>query len=316
MNLAALFSRLLQAVLLVFLISPLYAQKTIQERLGYPRDTKLLIIHADDLGLSHAEDSASILAMERGSVSSGSIMVPCPWFAEMLSYAEAHPRADLGLHLTLTSEWRDYKWAPVAGSSQVPSLVNRLGYFYSSTDSLYQYAKPQEVEIEIRAQIEKALKAGLHPTHLDAHMACLFASPDMLKILVKMGRAYHLPVLLNGPAFKQLFNLDISDYTDQREVPVDQLFMAYPADFAGGMENYYRRVFQSLRPGLSCILLHAAFNGPEMQAITVAHPDYGAAWRQADFDFFHSSQCQDLLRNEGIRVITWKEVRDKLFQTP
>ncbi|HKC37295.1 MAG TPA: ChbG/HpnK family deacetylase, partial [Chitinophagaceae bacterium] len=111
--------------------------KTIQERLGYPKDAKLVIIHADDLGVSHSENAASTTALEKGSVSSASIMVPCPWFPEIAAYALLHPAADLGLHITLTSEWKYYKWGPVTAKEKVPGLINKNGFLYSSVDSVY-----------------------------------------------------------------------------------------------------------------------------------------------------------------------------------
>src|SRR6266478_4685351 len=106
------------------------ATKTLAERLGYPRDAKLLIVHADDLGVAHSVNSASIKAFETGQVSSGSILVPCSWLPEIAAYARAHPEADLGLHLTLTSQWSLYRWGPVLSKERVPSLLDSSGYFY------------------------------------------------------------------------------------------------------------------------------------------------------------------------------------------
>src|SRR6187401_763246 len=140
--------------------------KSIQERLGYPKDAKLVIIHADDLGVSHSENAASIMAMEKGSVSSASIMVPCPWFSEIAAYAQAHPAADLGLHITLTNEYKYYKWGPVTSIDKVPGLVNKNGYFYSSVDNVIQNASAAEVEQEIRSQVIKGKQMGIDPTHL------------------------------------------------------------------------------------------------------------------------------------------------------
>src|SRR5215831_14435775 len=97
--------------------------KTVAERLGYPHDSKLLIIHADDLAVAHSEDTASFDALDRHAATSASIMVPCPWLTEVAAYAQAHPDADLGLHLTLTAEWTTYRWGPVESKDKVPSLL-------------------------------------------------------------------------------------------------------------------------------------------------------------------------------------------------
>lgn len=186
-----------------------------------------------------------------------------------------------------------------------------MGYFYSSADSLARYATLPDLETEIRAQIEKALAAGIRPTHLDAHMGCLFLKADYIRLLVRLGHEYHIPVMLNREAFRLVFQVDIQPLLGPDDLVTDQLFMAQPADFAGGMEKYYSNLFTSLKPGLSCILLHAAFNNDEMKAITEDHPDYGAAWRQADFDFFTSEACRQLLAREKIRVVTWRELWEK-----
>src|SRR5690348_9786963 len=120
----------------------------LQVRLGYPADAKLLIINADDLAVAHSEDVATFAALDKKLVSSATVMVPCPWFTEVAAYAKSHPQADLGLHLTLTSEWDTYRWGPVAPRALVPSLVGPDGFFYADTDSVAKHARPDEVEIE------------------------------------------------------------------------------------------------------------------------------------------------------------------------
>src|SRR5271165_7290146 len=150
--------------------------KTTAERLGYPAGSKLLILHADDLAVAHSADSASFDALNSGAVSSASIMVPCPWLTEVADYAKSHPDADLGLHLTLTSEWKTYRWGSVASSDRVPSLLDPAGTFYSTTEQAAAHAKPAEAENEFRAQVERAIAVGIHPTHLDSHMGSAFAT--------------------------------------------------------------------------------------------------------------------------------------------
>jgi len=301
--------------ILILLLSIFFSvpAQTIQEKLGYPKNTKLLIIHADDIGVSHSENMASIAALEKGSVRSGSIMVPCPWFPEIAAYFKTHPDVDLGIHLTLTSEWKYYRWGPVSAKDQTGSISNNKGFLYNDLDSLGKMAQLKDVEKELRAQIERAIQFGIYPTHLDSHMGSCFFNKEYLKIYLQLAREYHLPCLLNKDGFKLVYHIDISDLITDKDVLVDKIFMATPPDYAKGMVNYYTRVLNSLQPGLSCILLHAAYNNDEMQAVTIDHPDYGAAWRQGDFDFFTSDACKKLLSDLNIHVITWKEIRDKLI---
>src|SRR5947207_9673357 len=137
------------------LASDLSAQsKNIAEGLGHPADSKLLIIHADDLAVAHSVDSASFDALEKNAATSASILVPCPWLTEVAEYAKAHPEADLGLHLALTSEWKTYRWGPVESKDKVPTLLDPGGTLWNQTAPVAAKARPEEAEREIRAQVE------------------------------------------------------------------------------------------------------------------------------------------------------------------
>src|SRR6202162_5733322 len=178
-------------IFLVLAVNNAIAQiKPIAERLGYPPDSKLLIIHADDLAAAHSEHAASFDALNKQAVTSASIMVPCPWLNEVAAYAKQHPDADLGLHLTLTSEWKPYRWGPVESKDKVPSLLDPMGYLWPDTPAAVQNLKADEAEREIRAQIERAIAMGIHPTHLDSHMGILFSRPDLFAVYVKVAREY------------------------------------------------------------------------------------------------------------------------------
>ena len=280
-----------------------------QERLGYEKTTKLLIIHADDFGLAQSENAATHMSLERGSINSSSIMVPCAWFPESAAYAKAHPTADIGIHLTLTSEWKYYRWRPVLPASEVPSLVDEQGFLYDSVEKLSQNATLQDIENEVRAQIARGSQFGINPTHLDSHMFSLVAKPEFLLLYLTLSREFNLPVLLNREFVQRTANYDISPYLTDQDIVVDYLYSAEPENYKGGLTEFYTQTLLNLQPGLTEIITHPAYDNAEMQAITVEHPYWAADWRQYDFDFFTSTICREILRDEQIQLITWREIR-------
>jgi chitin disaccharide deacetylase len=286
----------------------LHAQKTLAERLGYPASAKLLIVHADDLAVAHSENQASFRAMREGVVNSASIMVPCPWLPEVAAYARNHPGHDLGLHLTLTSEWKHYRWGPVSDCGDLAGMLDSNGYFFDNCADFAAHAKLDAVERELRAQIEKAKSLGIEPTHLDSHMGCLFfQSPALFEIYVRLGREYRIPAMVSRdvlsilpPPFQQVLS--------EKDLLVDHVFTATPEDYRKGMANYYETVLQNLPTGVNVLLIHTAYDDAEMQGVSIEHPDWGAAWRQADFDFFTSAACKKILAEQGIQLVTWRQI--------
>src|SRR5205085_9164605 len=162
--------------------------KPLAARLGYPPDAKLLIVHADDIGVSHSVNAATFKAFESGLVTSGSIMVPCPWLPEVADYARTHPDADLGLHLTLTSEWATYRWGGVLPKERAPSLYTPDGYLYPTEQEADEHNSVREAEAEVRAKIERARAFGINPTHLDSHMRTLYLTRPLFEMLLRVGR--------------------------------------------------------------------------------------------------------------------------------
>jgi hypothetical protein len=170
------------------------------------------------------------------------------------------------------------------------------------------HIKPEEAEIELRAQSERAKQMGIDPTHLDSHMGCLYwTNLPLFQLFLKLGREYHLPVRISKNLLQAL-PAPFQQAVSNRDVVIDQAITATPDDFKNGMADYYEKALRTLQPGVSEFVIHLAYDDREMQGLSFEHPDWGAAWRQADFNFFTSPQCAKILEEEKIRLITWKEI--------
>jgi predicted glycoside hydrolase/deacetylase ChbG (UPF0249 family) len=294
----------------LLVVSTLPAQtKSVAERLGYPADSKLLILHADDLGAAHSIDAASFAALDKREVSSASIMVPTPWITEVAAYARAHPNADLGLHLTLTSEWETYRWGSVAPADKVSSLLDSAGTFPKEDSVVATRAKSLEVEREIRAQVERALALGIRPSHLDSHMGSLFTTPELMATYVKVAREYHLPFLAVRGDPRAAPQPPLSD----KDVLLDTVITADPTISRDQWKTWYLTSVANLKPGLTEIIVHLGSDDSELQAVTVNHEPWGSAWRQRDTEVMASAEFKKALADNHVILVTWKQLQ-KLVQ--
>lgn len=283
-----------------------------------PAGEKLLIIHADDLGNAHATNVAAIEMLDADAVSSASIMMPCAWVNEIADYARKHPDKDLGLHLTLTSEWKHMRWAPVASKDRVPGLLDPNGYLWPSVAEVAQRATAAEVEIELRAQIELARKLGIRFTHLDTHMGTLYARVDYVQVFEKLGKEYGVPILRLKPTDAAIARAqpDVRKYLLDQEERIQKeghpRLDALLDNAARGTKTYeerraaYHKALRELQPGLYMMILHPAVLGPETQAMTGTARD-----RDADYRIFMEPATKQLIKELGIRTIGWKEAAGK-----
>lgn len=298
-------------VLLSFLPTFSFSQN-LAEKLGYAKDAKLLIIHGDDVGVSHSQTKATFDAMKKGLVTSTSMMVPTAWSAEVGEMAKQMPDADIGIHITLTNEWLNFNWGPEAGKSAVPGLANEKGNMYPDCGQVTINASPEEVEQEIRAQIKAANQMGITPTHLDSHMGCIFyGRPEYLRSYLKIAQELKIPAMVNTQIMESLINPNQSLFEgiDLARVPViDEVIMANPEDYEAGMDQFYTQALENLKPGVHVLLVHLAFDDEEMNAVTKDHDTYHAPWRQADYDFFTSEKAKGLIEKNNIKLITWREI--------
>ncbi len=280
--------------------------KTLQEKLGYPHDAKLLIVHADDLGVTHSVNAASIHALESGGINSTSLMVPCPWFPEIADYAKSHPSADFGLHLTLTSERVYYRWGPAAPRDRVPSLVDANGYFHHDW-SPETRIDPKDVETEIRAQLARAIAMGVKPTHLDSHQNRLFqTNRDLFEVILRVAHENNLPVLVPRNWFSDFPYLEKS--LGPNDVVIDRVITMEPGVPPAKWSDFYENALEHLEPGVTEFVIHLAYADAEMKAATRERETWGADWRQRDFDFFSSPKFQKLLRDNKIHLISWRDI--------
>jgi predicted glycoside hydrolase/deacetylase ChbG (UPF0249 family) len=283
------------------------AKPSLAERLGYQPSDILLIVNADDVGMSHAANVATRNGMEKGLITSGTIMVPCPWFEEIAAYARANPRADFGLHLTHTSEWKVYKWGPVASRHLVPGLVTPQGYLWPDIAGVYGNATPEQAGIEARAQIEKAQDAGIDITHLDSHMGALQYDMRYHQIYRQLARDFDLPIRMgNQDLLARLGGGHLRGELDADGTVYPDYLIHDQRKQGEAVDVYWKRIIGELKPGVTELYIHPAVAGEEMEHIT-------GSWKERDAEyhlFTDDASVKMLLEQRKVKLIGWRALRD------
>ena len=289
---------------------PLKQYENLAQQLGYTSSDKLLIIHADDLGLARSVNKASFEALSKEFVNSASVMMPSPFAEEVAAYYLEHPQIDLGLHLTFTAEWTDYKWPGVAPANKIETLLDDEGFLHQKKVTVIKEGINAEIKTELQAQIDYARALGMSPTHMDSHEGTLFFDPAFFRTYIEVGHQNQIPVFvpkLLAPHFDEHFPLP------PQVVLVDQMFMALKGTELDAMESYYAEVLSSIKPGLNQLLVHLAFDEEEMKAITKDREAYGTKWRAKDYQVVSSKKFQDLLKQNEIKLIQWRDIQAVLY---
>ena len=268
--------------------------------------TRTAILHADDVGMCHGSNAAFIALARAGAIDCGSIMVPCPWFHEIAHAAAADHALDLGVHLTLTSEWIGYRWGPVGERSATAGLMDAEGAFHRDVPSLRRSADPRAVEAECAAQIERALACGIDPTHLDTHMGAALA-PEFLAGTLRLAERFRLPLLLPRRietylAVLRMGELDAHLYADAARhpwvAPISSFAMT-PGHAPGDAESAYHHLLGTLAPGVTYVALHPNRPG-DIETITARHPRAQPHWRTDEAALFASGRPAKWLTEAGI----------------
>ncbi|MBX7165633.1 MAG: polysaccharide deacetylase family protein [Pirellulales bacterium] len=295
------------------------AAETWGEKLGYPAGKKVLILHADDIGMCYEANQAAKELLPAGVIQSAAMMVPCPWFPEIAAWYLEHPDFDMGLHLALTSEWKYYRWGPVAPASEVPGLLDKKAqqrYLWPDVLPVAMNASPAEIEREIRAQLARALELGIKPSHIDTHMGTLYARPDYTAVYMKVAEEFRIPAMVieNTPEVMAKFKRQGYPITDQLRKLIDAYKLPKLDDFDAvdegktydeKLSNFFAEV-RSLRPGITELIFHPSAPSEGLKHIT-------GSWQQRiwEYQMFSDPRVQEFLKTEGIVFTNWKEIMQR-----
>lgn len=284
------------------------------EKLGFAKGKKILLLHCDDAGMCEEANIAVQSYVLKGDVLSAAVMMPCPYAAEMVEWAKKHPAADIGVHLTLTSEWKKYRWASITEPEKVPGLIDPEGKLWHEVPDVVMHASPKEVETEIRAQIDKMIHMGLRPSHIDTHMGTLYGSPEFAKVFFETAVKYNIPANAID-----LSDKDVADYYRAAGYPINdemiKFLESYPLpkldnftsapdgkSYENKKENFIKLV-QSLKPGLTEIIFHPSILTENLKSIT------GSAQQRAwEAQMFSDPEIKQFFNENNIEITTWTEI--------
>jgi predicted glycoside hydrolase/deacetylase ChbG (UPF0249 family) len=288
------------------------------KKLGFSNDDRLVIFHTDDIGMCHASVSAFTDLWEFGVISSGAAMVPCPWFLEVAKLCREVPDIDLGVHVTLTSEWDTYRWGPISTRDPASGMIDPEGCFYRSSEDAQEHGDADAVRGEVQAQIERALKNGIKATHIDTHMGAVGSLkfiPSYLQLSIQYGLPPMIMRLDREGWIEMGFDENMADVAVQlvtqledEGIPLlDRIAMLEldRADTPYERISYAKQVLGELGTGLTHFICHPSIDTPELRAIT---PDW--PYRVADYEAFMSGELRDYINNSGIHVIGYQALKD------
>ncbi len=308
-----------------------YPSATYAEKLGYPKGKKVVILHIDDAGMSYDSNLGTVKALTDGVANSVSVMMPCGWVPGFVHFLKDNPGVDAGLHLTLTSEWKDYRWGPLAGKPAVGSLVDKEGALWPSVRDVVKHGSPDDVEKEIRAQLERARTMGFEPTHMDSHMGTLFASPAFLERYVKVGIDEKIPVMfpgghnklikederMSGDALTMIRNLGKKLWESGLPVLDDLHNKSYgwlPEKKDGlskeELQKYktakYIEGLKEISPGLTMMIMHCTAPTEVFE-----HISGSGQTREGDLLAMIDPELRKYIEKEGIILTTWREAMQR-----
>jgi len=286
------------------------------KKLGFSNDDRVVIIHTDDIGMCQASVDAFADMVDYGLISSGAVMVPCPWFLEAAGFARSHPDADLGVHLTLTSEWDTYRWGPVSTRDPQSGLMDEQGYFHRTTEAVWEQADPEAAATELDAQVSRALAEGIQVTHIDTHMGSV-AHPEIIPGYIQLATKYGVAVMIprsiaEDPLMGQLADENTAgmlsqliNMLEEMGVPLLDSISMLNLDDPEDRLDQAKQALSALKPGITHFIIHPSKDTPELRKITDSW-----ACRVADYETFISDASRDFIKDQGIQVIGYQALKE------
>ncbi len=284
------------------------------EKLGWPTGKKVIMLHADDIGMCPEANIAAKEQLTKGEIQSAAVMIPCPNAEEFINWAKENPSMDIGLHLTLTSEWKKHRWGPITPDNEVPGLLDPEDKLWRSVPEVVQHATAEEVEKEIRAQIEQSIAWGYRPDHIDTHMGTLFGDPSYVKVYMKVAQEYGIPaniIDISVPAVLAEFRAQgypmddsVVKMSEEYTLPKLDFFSSAPkADSYEEKVEAFKTLIKSLPAGLTEIIFHPSVETDNLRGIT-------GSWQQRVWEsqIFADPDLKEFFEEEGIIFTNWKEI--------
>ena len=281
----------------------------LSKNLGFSSDEKLLIIHADDLGLSDSVNDTSMESLLKNTVTSASVIMNAEKVQEIADFSKKYPKIDLGVHLTVTSEWKFHKWGGILSNNDISSLLNSKNNFYWNKRKFTKYSKIKELHDELQAQVDLAISMGINVSHIDSHEGALFFDPDVFKTYLKIAENNNLLAFVPVQAS---VHFDESFPKPKHAIIIDQFFMAEAGIKHEEMEEYYLNILDNLEPGLSEIIVHFGLDNDKMKEITVDKIDYGSKWREMDYKIFNNEKFINSIKKNNIKLINYKDLENHI----
>jgi predicted glycoside hydrolase/deacetylase ChbG (UPF0249 family) len=286
------------------------------QKLGSSETDRLVIIHTDDIGMCHASVQAFKDLWAFGTITSGATMVPCPWFPAVAQLCREHPEIDMGVHATLNAEWENYRWGPVSTRASDSGLLDEAGYFHQWHQAVYDNARPEAVEKEVNAQIDRALAAGIDVTHVDSHMGTIM-NPLFIQSYIQAASSRLLPSMLPRLDAKGVEIMGVGEQERIMYMPIMQMLESMGLPMLNGLLSMplnepsqpaqmeiARQLFGELPEGITHFVLHPSIDTPELRAIA---GDWES--RVANYNVFMSDGLKMILEREDIKPIGYRQIR-------